>query len=140
MNDMAGSMRIRVMALAAACVAVLVGYLIWIQPSDGSADWKTVEFRGVRVEIPAQWEASKLKDCSQGRWGPADAVTCDGTDGVEFVGSNSDLYGSASDGVRKDNTYARPHWTGVADVSDLHVIAFSFDRDVVDRVLNSVRK
>src|SRR3954466_6125313 len=49
--------------------------------------WKTIEYQGVRVDIPFGWERSDREDCEFAfeRWAQPDELGCDANgDGVSF--------------------------------------------------------
>jgi hypothetical protein len=84
------------LVLVAAAVA---GFFMWRGAATSSAaqvvvddaatpsGWKTVDYEGVRVDIPSEWARSDRRDCEFAfeRWAQPDEVGCDAKgDGVSF--------------------------------------------------------
>ena len=86
--------------LLAAAIVVAVGLLFWlwaglqgqarIVEQNAEASHKTIEYHGVEVEIPSEWERADLSDCEFQfeHWGPPGDSDCQGTHGVSFYGSD----------------------------------------------------
>jgi hypothetical protein len=102
--------------------------------------WKTVEYRGVRFDIPSAWEPVETSDCEFRfpRWAPPDSPPCGRGGGVA-------LYGSATfdpahgPGVRRTTEKGAAAWAGYVRAGDYVVYASDADRGVVRIVLDSAR-
>ena len=150
-------MRLR-LALAVLTVAILggavVGYLVLegraadagaqiVQDTTTPNRWKTIEYRGVRVDIPAEWVRVDRGDCefAYERWSRSDAEDCeDLADGVSFyVSATFDpLHGP---GLRRgDPAVDQKPWAGYAYAGEYAIYASGADRGVVATVLASVRE
>src|SRR3954453_11918132 len=57
-----------------------------VTSSAARGGWKTIEYRGVRVDIPQTWERSDRDDCEFHfeQWGPPESAGCDSGEGVAF--------------------------------------------------------
>jgi hypothetical protein len=146
--------RSRSLFIVAAGAALLLAVLIWYQAASGGsgadvvsessteAGWKTIEYRGVRVDIPAAWERTDTDDCEspvQEQWGTPHSAGCFEDPGVSFFGS--DTYDAADPpGVRRNELDgARNSWAGYVRVGEFAVYTFDRDRDVVRTLLDSAR-
>lgn len=153
MTPMTASRSTRLFALAAACAAlfavVLIGFEATGDPrSEVVADfparegWKTIEYQGVRIDIPSVWERLDMSDCEFQfeQWAPPDSPPC----GLE---KGAVLYGSATfdpahgPGVRRTATNGpdAATWSGYVYAGDYAVYARDTDRDLVQEVLDSAR-
>lgn len=111
---------------------------------DQSADptrWKTIEYEGVRVDIPATWERLDMGDCEFQfeHWAPPDSPTCRTDAGVAFYGSRT-FDPAHRPGVKRAEVPGpdTPDWYGyVYAGGEFAVHASDDDRDVVERVLSS---
>jgi hypothetical protein len=106
--------------------------------------WKTIEYRGVRVDIPQDWERSDRDDCEFHfeHWGPLESAGCYSDEGVAFY-SSATFDPAHGPGVRHaDPRGARGSpwggWTSGGDDYDVH--AADPEREVVKEVLDSVRQ
>src|SRR5215217_9620221 len=99
------SRRARLSALAVACVVVLAVVLAWLNATSDRAKgdprsevvvgstvrdgWKTVEYRGVEVDVPATWERVDMSDCEFQfeRWAPPESAPCHFEEGMGFYSS-----------------------------------------------------
>jgi hypothetical protein len=149
---MAVTARARTLVAAAVLAALLISVLVWFRASgdprskvvDDSAareGWKTVEYDGVRVDIPTAWERVDMGDCEfqAERWAPPDAPPCDSEEGVAFY--RSATYDPADGpGVRRAGESGGPAWGGYAYAGDFAVYASDGDRAVVRDVLVSARE
>jgi hypothetical protein len=115
--------------LALVLGAVLIGgVLIWraadhesgaqvVTDTSASEGWKTIEYRGVRVDIPADWQRSDFGGCEFQfeRWAPKGGPICGaGGDGVAFYVSAifDPMYGP---GIRRGDPEAdNAAWAGYA--------------------------
>lgn len=103
--------------------------------------WRTIEYRGVRVDIPADWQQEDLDSCEFQfeHWAPSDSKDCDpGGSGVTFYGSVTfdPFY---APGVRSSEFDADEAWVGYAYAGDYAVHVAGDDRRLVARVLRSAR-
>ena len=101
--------------------------------------WKTIEYRGVQVEIPSGWTRSDGENCEFPfeRWTPPTQPACSPDGGVAFyVSATFDpLY---RPGVRHDDTGKDvPAWAGYVYAGDYAVYAADDDRDLVQQLLSS---
>jgi hypothetical protein len=152
------SRRARFFALAAAG-AVLLAVVVWLNatsepprpvvagpaapPSSPAArpGWKTVEYRGVQVDIPSAWQPVDVSDCEFQftQWAP-DSSPCGRKGGVAFYGSAT-FDPKHGPGVRradaKDTDGAA--WGGYVYAGDYAVYASDAERGVVQEVLDSAR-
>jgi hypothetical protein len=110
---------------------------------DGTAGtgWKTIEYQGVRVNIPADWERLDRGDCEFEfeRWGPQGTPTCEPGASVAFYDFPFDP--AHGPGVKRteETEPAAADWAGYIDVNDIIVYASDDDRNVVRGILNSAK-
>jgi hypothetical protein len=140
----------RLLALAAVCAALLAVGLIWFRAAgapraEAVAEavsqppapemWKTIEYRGVRVDIPSAWERPDTSGCEFRfeRWASPDSPRCGG-EGVVFYGSAT-FDPAHGPGVRRTAAL----WAGYVFAGDYAVYASGSERDLVQRVLDSAR-
>ena len=78
--------------------------------------WKTIEYRGVEVEVPASWTEADMKDCQFkfGRWTPPDLAACGPDGGLAFYVSAT-FDPPHGPGIRHDDTAQR--LTGLGGLS-----------------------
>lgn len=151
------------LALAAAGAVLLAVVLIWFMapgeprraavvgspaPQAGSASpaarpgWKPVEYRGVRIDIPAAWEQVDMSDCEFQfmQWAPPESKPCGRGAGVAFYGSAT-FDPKHGPGVRPAaaNDTGGAAWAGYVYAGDYAVYASDADRGVVQGVLDSAR-
>lgn len=149
MRPVIRSTRLRVLVLVAAACAV-VGYLAWDRaPADPRAEvvagaaregWQTIEYRGVRVDLPAAWSRREMRDCEfrYERWAAPGSADC-ANDGVAFYGAA--LFDpSRGPGISRSDDDGRPGWSGYVYAGDFAVYANDPDRAVVSQVLGSARE
>ena len=100
--------------------------------------WKTIEYKDVRVNIPADWERFDRDDCSSllELWGPVGAPTCEHGASVAFYDFPIDF--THGPGVRRNDADEPVDWAGYTDANDIVVYASDDDRNVVEDILNSV--
>ena len=112
-----------------------------VSDSSAKAGWKTIEYQGIRVDIPAGWERWDLDDCEFQfeHWGPPGSSVCTSGAGVAFYGSAT--YDAAhGPGIRRAAATGRGGaWEGYVDVGEFVVYTSDDDRDVVEALLNSAR-
>nr|BFE74027.1 hypothetical protein GCM10020092_073280 [Actinoplanes digitatis] len=99
-------------------------------------DWQTIEYRGVKVDIPADWKRLKKDDCEFQfeQWAPPGSHPCDFKGGVRFYGSAT-FDPAHGPGVRRTTGT----WSGYVYAGDYAVYVSGADRDLVQRVLDSAR-
>jgi hypothetical protein len=104
--------------------------------------WKTIEHRGVQIDIPSAWERLDMSDCEFQfeQWAPPDSSPCDSEGGVAFYGSAT-FDPAHGPGVRRTTTNGTDAatWGGYVYAGDFAVYASDTDRDLVQGVLDSVR-
>jgi hypothetical protein len=144
------SSRARLLALVLACVWVLAGGWLWFadRGDDGAevvddssrSGWKTIEFQGVRVDIPASWQRSDMDDCEFQFevWAPQESAGCEWAGGMAFYGSST--FDPAHDpGVRRTESQDEPDWGGYTYAGDFAVYASDDARETVQEVLQSAQ-
>jgi hypothetical protein len=112
---------------------------------DESADptrWKTIEYEGVRVDIPATWERLDMGDCEFQfeHWAPPDSPTCRTDAGVAFYGSRT-FDPAHRPGVKRAEVPGpdTPDWYGYVYAGEFAVYASDDDLAVVKGILGSVK-
>ena len=153
MVTMPGRRRTLVVLISVACAVALAVGIWWyanrgpnaevVDDAASSAGWKTIEFEGVRVDIPASWEALDLSDCEFEfeRWGPPEVSPCDpDAEGVAFYGSST-FDAEHGPGVIRDSGQSpkAPDWEGYAYAGEFAVHASHSDRGVVEDILRSAK-
>jgi hypothetical protein len=154
MTLMTASRSARLFAVAAACAALFAVIFIWFKPTTESprsevvADapariiWKTIEYRGVQIDIPSAWERLDMGDCEfqYERWAPPHSPPCRYEGGVAFYGSAT-FDPAHGPGVRRTDTSGAgiPTWGGYVYAGDYAVYASDTDRDLVQKVLDSAQ-
>jgi hypothetical protein len=137
------------LALVLACALVLTGVWLRLDHDGGGAEtvggssrpgWVTIEFHGVRVEIPASWKRSDRDDCEfmSEVWAPPGSRSCTWAGGVAFYDSAT-FDPAQGPGVRRPGSRAEPEWGGYTYAGDLAVYASDHDRETVLRVLQSAQ-
>lgn len=127
------------LAVLTSCAASDDSRSVVVVDASAPDGWKTIEYRGVRVEIPTGWTRSDVENCEFQfeRWAPPSQPACNPDGGVAFyVSATFDpLHGP---GVRHDDTRKDvPAWAGYVYAGDYAVYAADDDRDVVQQVLSS---
>ena len=150
MDLMPVSRTARVLLLALVCTGLVAGGLLWYAGRDSHAEvvtassttggWKTIEFQGVRVDIPASWEPVDTDDCEFHfeRWAPPASLECDGEGGLAFYASAT-FDPAHGPGIRRGDSPGAPVWAGYAYAGDLAVYASDDDRALLEKVLTSAR-
>jgi hypothetical protein len=139
MGFMSSATRVRAVALTLTCAAILVTYLLWFRSSDAPPAWKTVEFNGVRVDIPTSWNPVTANEC-EFRFAEhrPDSNICVLTPGISIFGSALfDPY--RLPGLTHEVQDGKTVWAGYVYAGDMVVSTSSFDREVAQRVLDSAR-
>ena len=149
LSSLAGVKPLRLLLLLAS-VLVLAGVLLWFGqrhddraevPSGSSASsWKTVEYRGVQVDVPGSWVPVDMDACEfqYEVLAPPVVTGCDWAGGVAFYGSAT-FDPAHRPGVRRGGSRGEPGWGGYTYAGDFAVYASDDDRKVVARVLRSTR-
>ena len=98
--------------------------------------WKTIEYRGVRVAVPAAWERVDNARCAFTfpRWAPPQSPPCDVGRGVTF--SLSAVFCPAHGPGLRAGSGA---WGGYEFAGDYAVFARDTDRVRVRKMLDSAR-
>ncbi len=132
----------RLRLLTVVCAGLLAGGFLWYAAErDPHADvvtesstrdgWKTIQYQGVQVDIPASWEPTDMDDCEFQfeHWALPDSPACGLDGGVAFYGS--DTFDPAhGPGVRRTDGTDSPTWGGYAYAGDFAVYASDDDRDM----------
>ncbi|MEU4622714.1 hypothetical protein AB0G04_22435 [Actinoplanes sp. NPDC023801] len=103
---------------------------------EGREGWKTIENRGVHVDVPADWERTDMSGCEFdfAQWAPGPS-SCRLTTGLAF-------YGAATfDPFRGPEIQqtAGAAWSGYVYAGSFAVYVMGTDRNLVQEVLDSVR-
>jgi hypothetical protein len=114
-----------------------------IDQSADTEEWKTLEYDGVRVDIPSSWERLDMDDCEFRfeRWGPPGVPPCEpDAAGVAFYGSAT-FDPSLGPGVIKNDgqDLQIPDWEGYVYAGDFAVYASDGNRAVVKGILDSAK-
>ena len=131
---------------------LVIGALLWFQTPDAPRSevvgaspsregWKTIEYEGVRVDIPSSWGRLDMSDCEFQfeRWARPGSASCEYEDGAAFYGS-ANFDPAFGPGVRRTTENGIRIWGGYAYAGDFAVYAADPDRDVVREVLDSARE
>ncbi len=137
------------MVLVVACVGLLAGGFLWhaatrqshakvITGSSARKGWQTIEYQGVRVDIPDAWQRIDTDDCefTFEHWGPSARCTTGG--GVAFYPSAT-FDPAHGPGLRRTASTESPAWSGYAYAGDFAVYVADDARTVVQQALSSVR-
>jgi hypothetical protein len=152
MTRMAALRGARLLILIAAVVALLAVLFVWDRASDPRSQvvphasakngWKTIQYEGVRVDIPTTWERLDMGGCefSFEQWAPPDAPTCGQGGGVAFYASAT-FDPAHGPGLRRAGTNGTDasDWAGYVYAGDFAVYASDDDRDLVHALLDSAR-
>jgi hypothetical protein len=101
--------------------------------------WKTIEYQGVKVDIPAGWTRADMENCEFQfeRWTPPDLPACSPDAGVSFYGSAT-FDPASGPGIRhSDVANDAADWAGYVYAGDFAVYAADDDRGLVQHVLRS---
>jgi len=102
-------------------------------------EWKTIEYQGVQVEIPAAWTRAATEDCEFQfeRWTPPDLPACRPDGGLAFYPSAT-FDPKDGPGIRRgDAAGGAAAWAGYVYAGDFAVYASGDDRDLIHHVLRS---
>ncbi len=142
----------RVVLVAAASVLIVAGLVLWhtvahdgarVVDDPSTADgWQTIEYDGVRVDLPADWVRSDRDGCEFvfERWAEPEGAGCDTDgDGLSFYVSAT-FDPAHGPGVRRgDPSVDGAAWAGYAEAGGYAVYVSGSDRELVATVLASVR-
>jgi hypothetical protein len=143
----AGATSARLLMIVLAGSVVLAGAWLWLGRGDddhaevvsdpATSEWKTIEYRGVQVDIPASWEPLDMDNCEFQFevWAPPE-TGCDWAGGVAFYGSAT-FDPAHGPGVQRVTSPNEPEWRGYTFAGDFAVYASTDDRDAVERILQS---
>ena len=103
--------------------------------------WKTVEYKGVRIDVPSSWQRLDMSDCEFEfeRWARPGSAACEYEDGAAFYVSAT-FDPAFGPGVRRTTENGTRIWGGYAYAGDFAVYASDQDRDLVREVLASARE
>src|SRR4051812_12743085 len=101
MRSLANRSALRLLAVVGLCVSLLGGAVLWyVTVHHGGAQvvaqspapgWKTIQYRGVRVDIPLAWERTDMSDCDCEfefeHWAAPGAASCGMHGGMTFYAS-----------------------------------------------------
>jgi hypothetical protein len=148
MSALVRGSRLRLLALVVVCISLLCGAVLWFVTvhHDGAQvvaespqpGWKTIDYRGVRVDIPSTWDRTEMSGCEFGfeHWAPPDAADCGRDGGVAFYAAAT-FDPSHSPGIRRSEDSRGVTWGGYAYAGEFAVYVSDADREVVKRVLDS---
>jgi hypothetical protein len=131
------------------CAAALVGGWVGLGLLQGPraevvgespTGWKTIEYDGVRVDIPAAWERADMGGCEFEfeLWAPPESDDCGFGDGVAFYGSAT-FDPSRRPGLWREEDADDPRWVGYTYAGEFAVNVSAPDRALARRVLASAR-
>jgi hypothetical protein len=129
-----------VVALAAAALASCGGSGSDLAIDSTTDGWRTIEYHGVQVDIPAGWTRADMKNCEFRfeRWTPPDLPACSPDGGVSFYRSAT-FDPAHGPGIRHETASNAADWAGYVYAGDFAVYAADNDRGLVQRVLRSAR-
>ena len=128
-------------ALVAAVLASCDDSRSVVATDSAAAGWKTIEYQGVQVDIPAGWTRADVDNCEFQfeRWTPPDLPACSPDGGVSFY-SSATFDPAHGPGIRHEDTAkGAADWAGYAYAGDFAVYAADDDRVLVQHVLRSAR-
>ena len=104
------------------------------------AGWKTIQYHGVRVDIPSAWERTDMGGCEFEfeHWAPPGAADCGLDGGVAFYASAT-FDPAHGPGVRRTGDSQGAAWGGYTEAGQFAVYVSDGDRAVVMQVLRSTR-
>jgi hypothetical protein len=151
MTSMRGTPSGRLLAVAVACIALVAALLIWSQrtsdprsavvaDSASGEGWQTIEYEGVRIDIPSLWDRVDTSSCEFQfeRWAQPDLPACGVEGGVAFYASAT-FDPAHRPGVRRTTEDGAATWGGYVYAGDFAVYISDGDREVVREVLDSAR-
>src|SRR3954449_529993 len=150
MGPLARAAELRLLAVVALCASLLGGAVLWyVTVHDGGAQvvarspqpgWKTIQYHGVRVDIPSAWERTDMNDCEFEfeHWAPPGAADCGMHGGLAFYASAT-FDPAHGPGVIRTEDPQRVRWGGYTLTGRFAVYVSDGDRGLVRRVLSSTR-
>lgn len=135
----------RVVAVLALGLAVELA-VVWYDGRGGAdvvaetSGSQTIQYDGVRVEIPGSWDRLDQSECEFEFevWAPPGTPPCRWSRGVAFYGSDT-FDPSHGPGIRRDGEPGEARWSGYTYAGDYAVYAGDDDRAVVRHILASAR-
>lgn len=138
--------------LELAVVAVLVAAVVClfvvdrtpralVVDSSAREGWQTIEYEGVRVDIPEDWKRTDPDDCEFAfeHWGPTVVTGCGDGVGVSFYRSAT-FDPAHGPGLRRAARNSDdPAWGGYVYAGDYAVYVAGPDRDLVGETLDTAR-
>jgi hypothetical protein len=149
-GSLARASELRLLAAVALCGSLLGGAVLWyVTVHDGGAQvvaespqpgWKTIQYQGVKVDIPSAWERTDMNDCEFDfeHWAPPGAADCGMHGGVAFYASAT-FDPAHGPGVIRTEDRQRARWGGYTDTGQFAVYVSDSNRALVRRVLDSTR-
>ena len=160
MTLVTASRSVRLLVLVGVCAALVIAALIWFRPpadrpsemvvhapvpaseSPVRQGWKTIDSRGVRLDVPSAWARLDMTDCEFQfeQWAPPDVGPCGLEGGAAFYRSAT-FDPAHGPGVRRTakKRAGAALWGGYVYAGDYAVYVSDTDRDLVREVLDSVR-
>jgi hypothetical protein len=149
MTSRTATLGARLSAVVVGLAAAIVMAVTWIQSGGSSpsraidaspsqSGWRTVEYEGVRVDIPAAWERVDTGGCEFQfiRWAHPKTPACVFDEGVAFY--RSDTFDPAHrPGIRRTTERGILAWAGYTYAGVFAVYVSHGDRDVVRKILGS---
>jgi hypothetical protein len=136
----------RVLLLVVACTGLVACGYLWHQARDSharvvtesSGGWKTIEYDGVRVDVPASWKPLDTDDCEFQfeHWAPPDSPKCQYDGGVAFYASATF---DPAHGPGVSRMGSGPTWGGYVYAGEYAVWASDDDRALVTKIVDSAR-
>ena len=132
------------------CVLVLAAAFAFYASRDPRAEvvedagapvgWKVIDYEGVHVAIPADWDRLDQGDCEFRfeRWAAPGTKACAVAGGVAFYGSAT-FDPADGPGVRRNKAQDEPRWGGYAYAGKFAVYASDDERAVVRKILASAK-
>lgn len=132
----------RVVAVVVLALAVALAVLWYVDRGAEvvaeTSESRTIEYDGVRVEIPGSWERLDQSDCEFEFevWAPPGTPPCSWSRGVAFYGSAT-FDPAHRPGIRRDGEPGEARWSGYTYAGDYAVYVGDDSRAVVRRILAS---
>jgi hypothetical protein len=149
---MTGARATRVLLTVMGVGALVMGAAAWLDRGDSGAEvvagsirhgQKTIDYRDVRVAIPADWHRSDMDGCEfrVEHWAAPQAHECGVGSGLAFYASATFDPAHGPGIVRQGNATGGDgsSWAGYVDAGDVVVYVAHTEREVVQQVLDSVR-
>lgn len=112
-----------------------------VTDSSAPQGWQTIDFEGIRVDIPADWERSDMDDCEFRfeHWASPGSPACGSSGGVAFYASAT-FDPAHGPGIRSSEFNGDPDWGGYVDIGEFAVYASDDDRELIGTILGSARE